>query len=135
MKLIALLFIVASAALLLLDVAVASPTKDHGESDLQGMMRSDAAVKEFVQRKLEQMYDDGSSAVKLRWEYPDDGETGVKQFSVDDLVTALFALVTLAESMDEHFPDEDHKDILLSFRNLHWNASSVPRQCSFKCKV
>ncbi|CAO3642699.1 unnamed protein product [Mucor fragilis] len=124
MKLISLLLVVASAVLYLLDFSVASPTKDHGESDL----------KKFVERKLDELYKNESSAVKLRWQYPDDGKTGVKLFSVDDLVTALFALATLAETMNQHFPD-DHKDILLRFHNLPWDASLVPRQCSFKCKV
>lgn len=134
MKLISLLLVVASAVLYLLDFSVASPTKDHGESDLKSMMESNAAVKEFVERKLDELYKNESSAVKLRWQYPDDGKTGVKLFSVDDLVTALFALATLAETMNQHFPD-DHKDILLRFHNLPWDASLVPRQCSFKCKV
>ncbi|KAK4521740.1 uncharacterized protein ATC70_004275 [Mucor velutinosus] len=97
-------------------------------------MGSNAAIEEFIQRKLGVVYKKGSSTVKVYWQYPDDGGNGVKQFSVDDLVTALFALVTLAKSVDEHFPD-DHKDILLSFRNLPWDATLAPRQCSFKCKV
>lgn len=115
-------------------MATTSPTWDFGESDLKTMMGSNAAIKAFVQSKVDKVYENGASAVELHYKYSDDGENGVKQFSVHDLVTALFALVTLAEAMDENFPDE-HKDILLSFRNLPWDANLVPRQCSFKCKV
>ncbi|KAL9552737.1 hypothetical protein MBANPS3_003622 [Mucor bainieri] len=132
MKLLHLLLVVTTIASFLFNyiTVASSPTtaKNDGDSDLRAMMGSNAAIKEFVQRKLDELYETGASAVKLRWKYPGDD---------DDLVTALFALVALAESMEEHFPDDDHKDILLSFRNLPWQDAgfSVPRQCSFKCKV